>query len=153
MLTGVHYQNAYITRDIEKAVELFKDRLGVNEASFFEVEVDIWTPAGIGKAKNKLAFIWKNNLQYELIQPVDGFVDIYRNALPCDDSLKFHHICMRVDEWYSFRDNVEKMQYPVVLEGGNDQLRYLYLDATAELGHYLEYTWMTEERWRQIGGC
>jgi hypothetical protein len=153
MLTGVHYQNAYITRDIEKAVELFKDRLGVNEASFFEVEVDIWTPAGIGKAKNKLAFIWKNNLQYELIQPVDGFVDIYSNALPCDDSLKFHHICMRVDEWSSFRENVEKMQYPVVLEGGNDQLRYLYLDATAELGHYLEYTWMTEERWRQIGGC
>lgn len=152
MLTGIHYQNAYITRDIDRATELFKQRLGVEDASFFEVEVDVWTPQGVGKARNKLAFIWKNNLQYELIEPVSGLVDVYRDALPDDASLKFHHICMRVDDWQPFRDRVQSMQYPVVLEGGNEQLRYLYLDATKELGHYLEYTWMTAQRWQQIGG-
>jgi hypothetical protein len=152
MLEGRHYQNAYITRDIEKALGIFRDRFNVKDAKSFEVTVDVKTPQGSGSATNKLAFIWVDNLQYELIQPVAGFVDVYKDDLPADDSLKFHHICMRVDDWDSFRGNVDKMSYPVVLEGGSDALRYVYLDARDTLGHYLEYVWMTPERWKQLGG-
>ena len=152
MLEGKHFQNAYITRDIDKALDIFCSRLGVKEARSFEVTVDVTTPAGSGSATNKLAFIWVDNLQYELIQPVSGLVSVYSEQLPADDSMKFHHICMRVDNWERFRANVEQQRYPVVLEGGSDALKYVYLDARDTLGHYLEYVWMTPERWAQVGG-
>ncbi len=151
MLEGQHYQNAYITRDIEAAIELFKGRGAAADSRSFDVSVEVTTPAGRGIATNKLAFIWINNLQYELIQPVSGMVDIYKEALPPDNSLKFHHIAMRVAEWAPFRARVEQQRHPVVLEGGSDQLRYLYLDARDFVGHYLEYVWATPERWKQLG--
>ena len=152
MLEGRHYQNAYVTRDIDKAIESFRVHGGVQDARVFEPPVEVQTPNGRGIAVSKLSFIWINNLQYELIQPVSGLVDIYRDALPADDSLKFHHICMRVDDWQEFRARVEHQRFPVVLEGGSEHLRFLYLDARDFLGHYLEYTWMTPERWTQLGG-
>ncbi|MFT5482813.1 MAG: hypothetical protein ACI9GW_001467 [Halieaceae bacterium] len=152
MLEGQHFQNAYITRDIEKTLQSFRDRCGTENVRSFEVEVEVSTPKGQGKAIIKLAFIWVNNLQYELIEPVSGQVNIYKDDLPDDDSLKFHHVCMRVDDWDDFRSRIEEMGYPIVLEGSSDQLKYVYLDARDFLGHYLEYTWMSPERWQQLRG-
>jgi hypothetical protein len=152
MLEGQHYQNGYITRDIGKAIAQFRGRAGVENIVSFEVPFEVTTPKGRGTAVSKLAFIWINNLQYELIQPVSGLVDIYSDALPADDSIRFHHICMRVPEWNDFRARVDQLGYPVVFEGGGDALKFLYLDARDFLGHYLEYVWMTPERWTQIGG-
>jgi hypothetical protein len=57
-----------------------------------------------------------------------------------------------VDDWDEFRARVDAQPYPVVLEGGNEFLRFLYLDARDFLGHYLEYVWTTDERWVQMGG-
>lgn len=152
MIQGKHYQNAYVTRDMEQSLAFFRDQCGAENASSFEVEVDVWTPSGSGKVRNRLAFIWIDNLQYELIQPVSGLVDIYTNAIPNDEHMQFHHICMRVPAWRPFRDRVDDQGYKVVLEGGDENLRYLYLDARDTVGHYLEYTCMTDERWLQLGG-
>ena len=152
MIEGRHYQNAYITRDIQKAIGAFKDRADVRRVIQFEGSTQVMTPTGPGTLTNKLAFIWVGDLQYEFIEPVSGKVDLYRDALPADDALSFHHICMRVDDWDDFRARAARQPYPVVLEGGSDALRFLYLDARELLGHYLEYTWMTSERWAQIGG-
>lgn len=151
MLEGVHYQNGYITRDIEKAIALFSERSGVENVTSFEVTVPVITPRGSGMATNKLAFIWINNLQYELIQPVSGLVDVYTEQLPDDDSIRFHHACMRIDDWDDFRARVDAKGYSVVLEGGSDLLKYVYLDARDYVGHYLEYVWATPERWAQMG--
>jgi hypothetical protein len=152
MLEGRHYQNAYITRDIDKAVASFQARGAAQDARVFEASVELQTPAGRGTAVSKLCFIWINDLQFELIQPVSGLVDIYSDALPADNSLKFHHICMRVENWEDFRARVGRQNLPVAIEGGSEQLRFLYLDARKFLGHYLEYVWMTDERWKQLGG-
>ena len=152
MLEGFHYQNAYVTRDIDKWVEAFKQRAKIDKLMTYEGTTPITTPRGHVSQTNKLAFIWVGDMQYELIQPIDGDVGIYRDALPAGDGLQFHHICMRVPEWDDFRARVDQQPYPVVLEGGGDALRFIYLDARPFLGHYLEYTWMTEERWAQMGG-
>ena len=152
MLEGQHYQNAYITRDIEKAIEGIRARSAGANIMRFEGPVEVTTAKARGTAISKLAFIWINNLQYELIQPVSGLVDIYRDELPEDDSLKFHHICMRVPEWDNFRARVDQEGYPVVLEGGSDMLKYIYIDAREFVGHYLEYVWMTPQRWTAMGG-
>ena len=151
MFEGYHYQNGYITRNIDKAIEQFRQR-GADQVTSIEVPVELTTPKGKGIAVSKLAFIWIDNLQYELIQPVSGLVDVYTDELPDGDSVKFHHICMRVDDWDDFRSRVAEKGYPVVLEGGSDQLKFLYLDARDVVGHYLEYVWMTPERWTQLGG-
>ena len=152
MIEGRHFQNAYVTRDIEKALVEFKSRADVRKSIEMEVSSEVTTPAGRGIQTNKLAFVWVGDLQYEFIQPVSGMVDIYRDALPDDDTPKFHHICMRLDEWDDFRARVDQQPFPVVLEGGNEFLRFVYLDARPFLGHFLEYVWMTEERWGQVGG-
>ena len=152
MLEGMHFQNAYVTRNSQKVIDAFKSRANIRKLIQYEGSVEVMTPAGRGIQTNKLVFIWVGDLQYELIEPVSGTVDLYRNALPADDSPLFHHICMRVNDWGDFRARVDRQSLPVVLEGGNDSLRFLYLDARKFLGHYLEYTWMTDERWTQVGG-
>jgi hypothetical protein len=152
VLEGQHYQNAFVTRNIDKAVDTFRSRSKVKDVITFDASVQVWTPKGQGTVISKLAFIWINNLQYELIQPVSGLVEVYTDELRADDGLKFHHICMRVDRWEDFRARVDKQDLPVVLEGGGDMLKFLYLDARELLGHYLEYVWMTPERWTSVGG-
>jgi len=150
MLEGLHYQNGYITRDIDAALAQIKERSGL-EASSFEVTVPVVTLQGAGEGTYKLAFVQVNNLQYEIIQPVAGLVSVYSDHLPVDNSIRFHHSCMRVDDWSTFRSKVAERGYRVVLEGGSDHLKYVYLDATDYLGHYLEYVWATPERWAQMG--
>ena len=151
MIEGYHYQNAYVTRNIDKAVDAFRSRSGVTQVSQIEVTTEVWTPKGSGPATNRLAFIWVDNMQYELIEPVSGLVDIYSDALPADDGLKFHHAAMRVTDWNAFRARVEQAAYPVAMEGGSDLLKYLYLDARDHVGHYFEYVWATDERWKAMG--
>src|SRR3546814_6900286 len=82
MLLENHYQNAYVTRDIEQALDIFRTRYGVQDARFFQAETEVWTPQGSGIAVNKIAFIWIGELQYELIEPVSGPVELYRDAVP-----------------------------------------------------------------------
>jgi hypothetical protein len=150
MLEGEHYQNGYVTRDIEKALVPF--RALTDRILSFEVPVEVTTPKGRGVALSKIAFIWINNLQYELIQPVSGLVDIYADALPADDGVRFHHICMRVSDWNEFRERVRQQGHSVVLEGGSDSLKFLYIDGRELVGHYLEYVWMLPQYWTAIGG-
>jgi hypothetical protein len=152
MLEGYHFQNAYVTRDVDKWVASFRSHAKVNKVITYEGSTPVVTTAGRGIQTQKMAFIWVGDLQYELIQPISGAVDLYRAALPADDGLQFHHICMRIGDWDEFRQRAGKQPYPLVLEGGNEALRFLYLDARPFLGHYLEYVWMTEERWAQMGG-
>jgi hypothetical protein len=154
MLVGRHYQNAYITRDLRKGIEDFKRYADVRTIMEAEVPVQLWTPAGEGTGTQKLAFIWIGDLQVELIQPgEEDVLSIYRDALPDDDRVKFHHICQRVDDWEAFMGAVPEQPFPMVLKGGTPgMLQFAYLDTTPWLGHYTEYVWMVPERWSQMGG-
>jgi len=152
MLEGQHYQNAYVTRDVDKAVEVVEARADVRQIIRFEVTTAVTTPPGPVAQNVKLAFLWIGDLQIELIQPISGSIEIYREALTQDDTLAFHHICMRVKNWDEFRKRIDAQSFPVVVEGGSDVLKFLYLDARPLLGHYLEYIWMTDEMWAQLGG-
>jgi hypothetical protein len=145
-----HYQNAYVTRDLDQALELFRTRYGFNGFNRYEVEYPLETPSGRGTAKVKLALGWINNLQYELIEPVAGLVDVYREGISDQHLLRFHHVCMRVHDWDQFR---AELGQPVLLSGGTPgHLQWVYVDARDTVGHYLEYCWMTPERWTAMGG-
>jgi len=148
-----HYQNAYVTRDLAQALTIFRTQYGFDGFRQFDVSQQVSTPAGSGTAVLKVALGWIGNLQYEVIQPISGFVDVYSRHLPDQHPLRSHHVCMRVDDWTSFRAEIERQKRPVVLEGGTPgHLQFLYVDARDSLGHYLEYCWMTPERWAAMGG-
>ena len=73
--------------------------------------------------------------------------------LPDDDLPRFHHSCARVPDWEDFRRRVDEQPYPVVIEGASGgDLKFLFLDTRDLLGHFLEYTWMTDASWERLGG-
>lgn len=154
MLTGHHFQNAYVTRNIDKAVAEFRDRADVRQVLETQVDVQLWTPQGEGVGTQKLAFIWIGDMQVELIQPVSGNVlSVYTDALPDDDRIAFHHICHRVDDWDAFMAKVNGQDLPVILKGGTPGfLQFCYIDTSPWLGHYTEYVWMMPDRWAAMGG-
>ena len=152
MITGHHYQNAYIVDDIEAAIASFRTRAEFGEVRPFAIEQLLWTPEGMNTEATKLAFIWIGDLQYELIEVLEDERGIYANWQNNGGLLHFHHVCMRVPEWEPFRAAVAAQDLPMVLERANDgdQLKFLYLDGRAFCGHYLEYVWMVDERWTQL---
>lgn len=102
-----------------------------------EVAVEIWTLRGTGVGVQKLAFVWVEDLNYELIQPISGDVlAIYRDALPTDDSLKFHHVCHIVDDWDALWAKAQAQPCEVVLRGSTPgMLEFCYIDTRPWLGH------------------
>jgi hypothetical protein len=148
-----HYQNAYVTRDLDRALTLFRERYGFDGFKQYEVTYELNTPANRGTATVRLALGWIGNLQYELIQPVSGLIDVYREGIRDQYPMTFHHVCQRVPDWAEFRARVDREGMTVAMEGGTPgHLQWLYIDARDTLGHYLEYCWMTPERWALIGG-
>ena len=153
MLEGRIYQNAYVTRNIDQTVAAFTAQADARSAVQFEATSEVLTAAGRQSQTIKLAFIWVGDLMYEIIEPVAEAVPMLTTMLPDDDLPRFHHSCARVPDWEDFRRRVDEQPYPVVFEGeGDGGLKYLFLDTRELLGHYLEYTWMTDASWRRLGG-
>ena len=148
MLEGWHYQNAYICDDIDAAIAAFRARAPIGDVKVIDVSQPVSTPDGIKTVATRLAFIWIGDLQYELIQVVNDETGIYGNFQDNGGVMHFHHTCMRVDDWDAFRARVAQQDLPVVMERAHegDALKFLYLDARAFCGHYLEYVWTTDER-------
>jgi hypothetical protein len=148
-----HFQNGYVTADLDRAVEQLRTQWGIDDVTRFEVAVDVRTVRGFGPGVCKVAFKWLGNLQFEVLQPVSGLDGIYDDALRSGQSIVFHHICMRVFDWDRLHAELDRQKLPIVLEGARgDGLRVLYADARDRLGHYLEYVWMSPEVWTASGG-
>ena len=154
MTIGRHFQNAYVTRNVAAAVGDFRRHADVRSVIEFETPVQVWTPQGEGRGVQKLAFVWVEDLNYELIEPRQGDVlAIFRDALPADDGLAFHHVCHVVDDWEEAWAKITAQPFPIVLKGGTPGvLQFAYADTRPWLGHYTEYVWMVPERWAGMGG-
>ena len=96
-----HYQNAYVTHDLDRAMALLTDRYGVGDYIVFEPDMQLKTPSGVKPSKVRAALAWAGGLQLELIQPVSGHLDHYLPFLPADrtdPSPRFHHMAVRRDD-------------------------------------------------------
>ena len=156
MFTGHHYQNAYNCPDINAAIAAMRAHGHDGEVRVFEIPQLVDTPNGPKKVATKLAFVWVGDMQYELIEVIEDETGVYGNYAGAGSNgggvMHFHHACTRVDDWDSFRAAVDAQDLPVVFERAHegDPLKFLYLDARSVCGHYLEYCWMTDERWAQM---
>lgn len=144
------FQIAYLTRNIDKAMAKFRAQSDLRTEYYTESDMEVRTPTGPRKMHVKLAFMWVGDFQYELIEPIAGMEELF--PIPQDDTLRFHHTCVRVDDWEQLLRDVEKQPLPIAFQGGNGPNYFLYLDARATLGHFLEYAYLPEEIWKITGG-
>ena len=152
MLEGHHYQNGYVCDDIDAALAVFKTRGLRKDPMIIPVDQIVETPDGPKRHKLRICMFWLNGVQYELIEPEIDETGHYANAPSNGGPMRFHHVCLRVSDWTSFRKRVAEQDLPVVFERdlGPDALRFLYLDGRKAFGHYLEYTHMSDAMWEQI---
>lgn len=132
-----HFQNAYTTSNLQAAVDMFGSRYGLHK--FFYMR-DI--PFGPG-AVVQIALAWAGDVMIELIEPQGEAENLYSTHLPAEgEVIRFHHLGHLVDSRAEF-DTVSARAaasgYPIVLQGNNNGINFLYLDTRADVGHYLEY--------------
>jgi Glyoxalase/Bleomycin resistance protein/Dioxygenase superfamily len=155
MFTGHHYQNAYICPDIHAAIAALQSRMATadrRDVRVYDIPQMLDTPDGPKRVETKLAFVWVGDMHYELIEVVVDETGVYGQYVKGDGIMHFHHVCTRIDDWDSFRAAVDKQDLPIMFERNieGDPLKFLYLDARSVCGHYLEFCWMTDERWSQM---
>ena len=149
-----HYQNAYVTHDLDAAMALIDHRFGTIDWIVFDPDMLIKTPDGVKESSVRVALGWQAGYQIELIQPVKGHLGHYLPYLPADTSdptPRFHHIAVRRDDEAAMRLEIEKLGLPLTFEGDVPGMVFIYLDARQTLGHYLEYVCATPEGWEMQG--
>jgi len=154
MFQGTVFQNGYVCDDVAVALAGFAARSDARTIGPFEVEQLLSASAGRARVVTRIAFVWLGEFQYELIEPVIDESGVYAGYADTGGPCHFHHVAMRVADWDTFRAAVDAQDLPVVLERAieGDALKFLYLDGRKVCGHYLEFVWMSDERWRQMGG-
>lgn len=71
------YKLGYVTTDRDRAVDLLTERMGIEQFIPFEPSFDVVTADGRrGSASLRCAFSAGRDLYIEVLQPVDGLVDV-----------------------------------------------------------------------------
>ena len=141
-LSGV-FQIAYVVRDMEKAVETLSaaHRIAGFRVAVFELNLSFpKQPTTL-----KVALGWVDDHEIEMIEPILDGTDIFAPAVPAPPAnMAFHHLAMRIhgslEDWERFRATIADDR--VVIAGGREGMRFIYIDVRDTLGHYLEYIWM-----------
>lgn len=143
-------QIAYITNDLDRAEQVMRDHYGIEKWLRIDPGPYIMTDGRMMHVKVLLAYV--GDLQFELIEPVGGEVQPFRDVLPKDGSfaIRFQHVCRSTQSraeldrlWEQARRDGETIPFSGEYEGGS---AFFYIDATATLGHHLEFVY-TDPAW------
>ena len=139
-------QVAYVTTDIEQAIEFMGSHHGVLRwARLCPLEIE----TGKGKkAMLNIGLAYVGALQLELIQPLGGHDGVYRDALPAHGfAIRHHHVAQLIDTPENYekqRRDVMSRNVRIALEGESPgNARYFYSDCRDSLGHYVEHIYFT----------
>ena len=85
----------------------------------------------------------------EVIRPVGGAVDLYRDAVRPGEPVTLHHVGFVVDDFDEASAVVAASGRTWKQFGDNGTIRFGYLDMRAELGHFVEIMELGQpaERW------
>ena len=132
------FQIAYVTRDLDRAVDMYQRRFGIRSFYFQRGNrLDEHTTTDF-------ALAWLGDVMVELIQPFGMGNSFYEVMLGPDEiGMRLHHLGHLVsdrDEWNRLQDRFKHEGYAIPLQGSIEGfLSYLYVDARAQTGHFLEY--------------
>ncbi len=136
-------QLAYVTDDIEAAVDWFQTTLGTTRCRTMYASSLGGTVVVDGRPAEEwvidAALVNAGPTNLELIRPVSGAVDMYRDAIRPGAAATFHHIGVRVDDFDAATDLITAQGRSWEQYGETEgSIRFGYLDLTAELGHRVE---------------
>jgi len=149
-----HYQNAYVTHDLDRAMELTGQLFGLGSFSAFDVDMVSRTPRGEQLSKLRVATAWAGGLQVELIQPLSGYLDPYLPALPVDrgDAVpRLHHVAVRRDDAAAMREEALGLGLPLAFESEGAGISCIFVDARSRFGHFFEFVTATPDGWALVG--
>jgi hypothetical protein len=137
LLRRDHFQVAYATNDIDRAVALFRDLHGIQHFRRLEGNLDDG-----GHIRVELA--WVGSIMIELLTAQGPGSEIYAGRLPPGDgfAIRHHHLGYLIYDkpaWRSLEAEAERLGRPLLADRNNPGfLRSCFIDAP-EMGHYLEY--------------
>lgn len=149
-----HYQNGYVTHDLDKALEIFASRFAMVDFGSYDADIEVSTSQGARRLAMRIAAGWTGGLNIEVMQPVAGHVEPLLAMLPADRSdaaPRFHHVALRRDSLAEMRAEVAGCGLPLAFGGTPPGMEFAYLDARASLGHFIELVWKAPGGWDRIG--
>jgi hypothetical protein len=136
MLSKEHSHTAWVTNDLDRALEIFARRYGVNGCTFLEGD----GPQG---SHIKVAFAWAGGQVLEIISARGPGFEFYNKMLSEGEfAIRFHHLGFVVHDeadWQGLEREIHDGNWHVSLSQlSGDFIDAYYIEAT-ELGHYLEF--------------
>ena len=104
MLCKEHSHSAWVTNDLDRALEIFEKRYGVGKFTFLEGE----GPAG---GKIKVAFAWAGGQVLEIIMASGPGFEFYNEMLPEEEfAIRFHHLGFIIDSDTDWKQLEQELQ-------------------------------------------
>lgn len=136
MLAREHSHSAWVTNDMDRAVEIFSQRYGLAEFRF----IDGPMPSG---GHIRVAFAWAGGQVLEIISCSGPGSEFYNEMLPADEfAIRFHHLGFIVHDeagWKSLEAEIASGGWDVAHKSLTGTFIDAYYIKAPELGHYLEY--------------
>jgi hypothetical protein len=140
------WQVGYVTSDLDRAMEELARDWGLEHCVEVPTGATLLGPDEEPLPwETRIAMGARGGLIVELIEPVSGEVDYYTRSLPADGSyaIRFHHFATFIplgdEAWADVRELLARsglrIDYQVLIP---DRVRAGYVDASAQLGHWLE---------------
>lgn len=132
-------QLCYVTNDFERAIEELR---AAHDIGPFKELRDHRVPfSATQTAIGHFGLAFKADTQFEVIEPLDGDVDIYRQVLTGSGfQMRFHHTGRHIGSLDKYRTALAqlKARWPVPIDMEGFGGYYAYADARPLYGHYLE---------------
>ena len=137
-LYGGFFQLGYVVRDLDQAVAAYQKRFGDTEFLLFTPPE---LPDGTQPPTKRIALAYIDDLMIELIEINAEDPGIFGHALPRDtDTMVLHHLGFRVSDHTTTLEHLERTGLKLDWVGqAPGMLGYIYADARAETGLYLEF--------------
>lgn len=130
------FQVAYVTNDIERALQVFADRYGVKE--WRRMEGDLKEGGHI-----RVEFGWAGGSLFEVTQADGPGSALYRQGLPDGEfAIRFHHFGYYIpteDAWRALLREIEAGGVKVVNETNVPGFLQARIVEAPDLGHWIEY--------------
>lgn len=136
-----HFQIAYATTDMDRAVALFSERYGVK--AFRQLAGP--TPAG-GQIRMEIG--WAGGVMYELLWAEGPGAELFRAGLPASGfAIRPHHLGYHVPTaaaWDAVLEEIERVGLEIVHRTNIPGFLQAVIVDHSELGHFLEYIFPEE---------
>jgi hypothetical protein len=136
LLSREHSHSAWVTNDMDRAIEIFSRRYGVSEFRFIEGPM----PKG---GYIKVAFAWAGGQVLEIIAATGRGAEFYNEMLPEREfAIRFHHLGFIVHDepgWKALEADLRDGNWPIAHQTLTGDFIDAYYVKAPELGHYLEY--------------